>query len=84
MLLAVIQPLLDGSIIIPAVIARQGFDREHIRIIENFILLGKNSKSFASSFILVKVVFLFRKEGSFLDNGLVFLDDVGMSGRQTL
>lgn len=84
MLLAMAQPLLDGAVVVPTVIARQGFNGEHIRIIENFILLCQDSKSFTSSFVLVKVVLLFWKEGGFFDNSLVFLDDIRMSGRQAL
>jgi hypothetical protein len=84
MLFAMAQPLLDGAVVVPTVIARQGFNGQHIRIIKNFILLCQDSKSFASSFILVKVVFLFGKEGCFFDNSLVFLDDISMSGRQAL
>ena len=35
MLFAMAQPLLDGAVVVPTVIARQGFNGQHIRIIKN-------------------------------------------------
>lgn len=84
MIFAMLEPLLDGSICVPAIVSGKSLHWKHVGIIKNFIFFGENSESFARSLVFVKVVFLFREEGGFLNNDLVLLDDVSMSGWQAL
>ena len=84
MFLAVIEPLINSSIVVPAIVSGQRLNWQHVGIVENFIFFGKYGESLTCCFVLVKVVFLFRKESSFLNNYLVLLDDVSMASGETL
>lgn len=84
MLLAVIEPLLNSPIGVPAIVSGQSLYWKHVGIVENFIFFGKNGKSLTRSLVFIKVVFLFREESGFFHNYLVLLDDVGVASGQAL
>ncbi len=84
MFLAVIEPLFNGPIVVPAIVSGKSLYWKHVGIVKNFIFFGKNGESLTRSLVFVKVVFLFWEEGGFLYNDLVLLDDVGVAGGKAL
>ena len=81
---AVLQPFFNGSVLVPGVIARQSLDREHVGIVENFILAVEDGESLSGSLVLVDHLVIVRQEGGFFDDMLVLLYDVCVASWQTL
>ena len=81
---AILQPFFNCSVLVPGVIARQSLDREHVGIVENFILAVEDGESLSGGLVLVDHLVIVRQEGGFFDDMLVLLYDVCVASWQTL
>ena len=80
----VVKPLLDSSVLIPSVIARECLDRKQQVVGEDLILLVEDGEGFLGGLVLVYLVVIVMDEGGLLDDILVLLDHICMTRWQSL
>jgi hypothetical protein len=83
----VVEPLLDGLVLLPGIVTSQYLDTGHLGVPENFILLLEDGNGFFGCDVLLAdllLLVIFREEGGFLNNVLMLLNEVGVSCWKTL
>jgi hypothetical protein len=83
----VVEPLLDGLVLLPGIVASQYLDSGHLGVPENFILLFEDGNGFFGGDVLLAdllLLVIFREECGFLNNVLMLLNEVGVSCWKTL
>jgi len=79
--LAVLNPLLNGSVFIPSIISGKDFDSRHAFFSEDFILLVEKSDSLFGCLILIDTDFNLLKEGLFSLDVMMLFNDISVSCR---
>jgi hypothetical protein len=82
--LAVLNPLLDGSVLIPGVVSCKNLDSWNTTLVEDFVLLVEESNGISGGLVFVNTCFYLVEEGGFLLNIMMFFDHVCMSCWETL
>lgn len=83
-LAAVLEPLFDGAVLVPGVVAGQGLDGRHVGVVEDFVLLVQDGESLLGLLVLVEQVLGLGEEGGFFYDELVLLDHVGVARGEAL
>jgi hypothetical protein len=84
---AVVEPLLDGAVLLPGIVAGQYLDSGHLRVPEDFVFFLEDGNGLLGSDVLLADLLLLvvlREEGGFLDDVLMLLNEVGVSCWKTL
>jgi len=82
--LALINPLLNCLVFVPSIISGKDFDTWHVWLVKNFILFVEEGNGIFRCLVFINDLFLLGQEGCLLLNFVVLLDDICVSGRETL
>ena len=82
--LAVVDPLLDGFVFFPGVVASQGLDSWQVGVVEDLVLPLKDLERLLSGLVLVDVGLQLVNEGFLANDGFVFFNHICVPGRQAL
>jgi len=82
--LAVVDPLVDGLVFFPSVVASEGLYSWQVGVVEDLILPFKDLKRLLSCLVLVDVCLQLINEGFLANDGFVFFNHICVPGRQAL